>query len=174
MISITLTGVVSIFTSTISGQEISLASQEVLDQSSYVVEYMSRTLRMAKKDEVGACLNDITLNYSKDGNTIRFLSYHDQCYEFSLNETTDTLQERKSSDNTDDNFGAWVDLTSSGLEVISFNIGPSYSWDENDDYQPRVTLFFEIKSKRPGLSEEEKPVIRLQTTVSQRNLDIID
>jgi len=174
MLSLTITGVVSIFTATVSGQERSLASQEMLDQSSYVVEYMSRILRMAKKDTEGACLGDVTLNYLKSGSTIRFLSYHDQCYEFRLDPATNKLQERKSSDNNEANFpDYWTDLTSDELQVLSFIIGSDDSWDENDDLQPRITLFFEIKGNRAGLKPEEQPLLNLQTTVSQRNLDVV-
>jgi hypothetical protein len=116
------------------------------------------------------------LNYSKNINsdTIRFLSYHDQCYEFRLDTENNKLQERKSSDNTATNFpDYWTDLTSDELQVLSFIIGSDDSWDENDDLQPRITLFFEIKGNRAGLKPEEQPVLNLQTTVSQRNLDVV-
>jgi len=55
--------------------------------------------------------------------------------------------------------------------VVSFNIGPANSWDQGDYEQPRVTIFFDIKGKGGGVKPEEQPRIKIQTTISQRNLD---
>ena len=47
--SIVLGAVIGIFISAIRIQRYYLASQKLLDQTSYVTEYMSRSIRMAKK-----------------------------------------------------------------------------------------------------------------------------
>jgi len=173
MFSLVMAAVVGIFTATVRGQAGSLASQQLLNQTSFCIEYMERTLRMAKKDNSGSCVGSANLNYLKtlSGNGIRFLNYQDKCQEFGLNTGTNRLQERKSTDNTSSNFGSWVDLTSDKLEVISFNIGPDDSWDQGDTEQPRVTIFLDIKGKGGGVKPAEQPRIKIQTMVSQRNLD---
>ena len=69
------------------------------------------------------------------------------------------------------NGGEPVNLTAKDLEVVSFKIGPIHSWDQNDDEQPRVTLFLEVKGIK-SQREELQPVLQIQTTISQRNLDV--
>ncbi len=175
MLGLTMVAVVGIFVSTIQGQNRSLASQQLVSQTSYVLEYTNRTIRMAKKDDgLGSCTGTPHLNYFKteEGHGIRFLNYHGRCQEFRLNTDTDRLQERKSTDHASEYFGSWLDVTSDEVEVLAFNIGPDDSWDQDDDEQPRVTLHFDIRSKATGLETKHQPRIRIQTTVSQRNLDV--
>jgi len=58
-------------------------------------------------------------------------------------------------------------LTSNDLEIINFLIGPTDSWDQNDEEQPRVTFLIEARSvKFPQVS------LKVQTSISQRNLDV--
>jgi len=168
MMSLVIAAIVVIFTASIRGQIRNLASQELSDQTSYVVEYISRALRMAKKDSDGLCTGDASLNYIKthSNNGIKFLNYRDECQEFYWATTTDTskLVEEVGG-------GSAVDLTSDELEVVSFKIGPNDSWDDGDSLQPRVTMFFDIKSKASGIKASQQPEIIIQATVSQRNLD---
>jgi prepilin-type N-terminal cleavage/methylation domain-containing protein len=49
---------IGIFVSIVQHQRIILAEQELLNQVSYVLEYMSKALRMAGKDLTGDCLKD--------------------------------------------------------------------------------------------------------------------
>lgn len=146
-----------IFVSSIKNQRRYLASQEILDQASYFLEYVSKALRMAKKDIDGVCIT-ATFNYQKtqDNPGIRFMNYQGICQEFYLE--NGQLKERK---------GVAVSaLTSSNLQVVSFNIGPDGSWDQGDEEQPKVTFSLEIQGK-------EQAKIKIQTTVSQRNPDIV-
>lgn len=153
----------------IKSQKKSLAEQELLAQTSYVMEYMSRALRMAKKDLSGDCIAAKT-NYGRPyGNSsIRFLNYEGatgECQEFFL-DVDGQLKMRKSSDDTAANFGAAVPLTSATLtidpgSVQFYLIGES----QFDNIQPRVTIFLDIDGK-------EQTDIKIQTTISQRNLDI--
>lgn len=153
-----------------------LASQELLDQTSYALEYISRALRMAKKDGDGSCI-DSKLNYKKTesrtingiiylGPGIRFESYHDPpiCQEIFLDNNDETLKESK-------NDATPLPLTSADLEINLFNIAGEESWGQNDTEQPRVTIFLNIKGGS-SFKEELQPEIKIQTTVSQRNLDI--
>lgn len=163
---------VGIFISAIRVQRKALAEQELLDQTSYVMEYMSRAIRMAKKDDIGGTINccgsdKVNFEYFSGGGKrgIRFRNYDDICQEFYLQ--GNKLVEHK-YDNSDD-YGT-NDLTSPALKVNDFNIGPNSSWDQDDDEQPRVTMFLNIQ--RRGEKPEEQPEIQIQTTVSQRNPDV--
>jgi prepilin-type N-terminal cleavage/methylation domain-containing protein len=153
-----------IFISAIRAQRRALAYQELLDQTSYLMEYMSRAIRMAKKDFDGNCMGgDPNLNYkiSSSGGIV-FENYNGDCQEFYAQ--GGKLWELKAS-------GSPVELTSDNLEVLTFNIGSDDSWDQDDNLQPRITLFLHIK--RVGTTPEEQPDIEIQTTISQRKLDVI-
>lgn len=150
-----------LFISGVRAQRRVLATQEILDQTSYVMEYIGRALRMAKKDLTGDCIS-AELNYEKTGSGdggIRFKNYKDTCQEFYLKGTQ--LMEEKN--------GNLLPLTSDNLRVVYFNIDLS-GQSQADDLQPRVTIYLEIESERqvPG----SPPEIRIQTSISQRSLDI--
>lgn len=163
-----------LFVSTIRAQRKTLATQGLLDQTSYLAEYMSRALRMARKDINGDCTGEAKLNYKKtssrtlegitySGPGIKFMNYNGICQEFFQDTADFRLKESEGN-------AAPIALTSDNLKVNFFNIGPDSSWDQNDDEQPRVTLFLRIKGA--GESPEQQPEIEIQTTISQRNLDI--
>lgn len=166
------------FVSALKAQQKALASQELFDNVSYGFEYMSRALRMAKKelscdaDEINcACLKNTGYGFNyeitRDGHGIRFNNYQTPsvCQEFFLDTTDNRIKESK-------NGGEAIPLTSDKVKVISFKIGPEASWDQSDNEQPRVSLFLEAKGARGELSELQ-PEMKIQTTVSQRNLDVI-
>ncbi len=181
LISVTIFSIIiaivsGIFVFSLKAQKKILITQQLLEQTSYLMEYMSRSIRMAKKDIAGDCLTTAgaKYNYETDGvqrNRIRFLNYRDKCQEFYLDPINQQIRERKSEDATaaHSSFLSSLPLTStSTVEALSFNVGPSYSWQQPSfDYnQPRVTLFLEIKGKG-----ENHTSIKIQTTISQRNLD---
>ena len=150
------------FIASLRGQSKALNSQELLDSVSYNMEYMSRSLRMAKKQTIlmPQCLSSTGLNYEKTAMGIKFLNYKSQCQEFFLEQGR--IKESKN--------GTEGYLTPESLQVVSFSIGPSDSWDQDDHLQSRVTLFLELQGKdqRP----ETKAAIKIQTTISQRNIDV--
>jgi len=170
LLSLTMTAVTGIFRSVIRGQARALTSEELLNQTSYAIEYMGRALRMAKKDTAGTCIG-VNLNYLKthEDNGIKFLSYEDRCQEFYLATTTTSRKLKEVIDG-----GSAVDLTSDEIEVVNFNIGSDDSWDEDDNLQPRITIFLDMKGKRELLKEGEQPEIKIQITISQRNLDVLE
>jgi len=57
-----------LFISAIRLQRYNLTYQRLLDQTSYVMEYTARAIRMAKKD-IGGCVPDGTNYYPDIGNT---------------------------------------------------------------------------------------------------------
>jgi len=153
----------SFFVSSIRGQQKVLASQELIDSVSYNLDYISRALRMAKTDTEGSCI-DSNANYklTRGGSGIKFRNYLSVCQEIFLE--TGQLYESKSGEEA-------VALTSDDLEVVLFEIN-SYGWTKVDGKQPKVTIFLYVKGRR-GQKPELQPEIKVQTTISQRNLDVI-
>ncbi len=155
--SIVISISVNLFVSGIRIYEYQLKNQLLLSQVSYAMEYMSRSLRMAKKDENGSCITS-GYNYEiTDRNGVRFInSNNDECWEFFL---------EKNHLKVDRN-GKIYDLTGNSLKVNSFNIvliGDSFQ------QQPRVTFFLDVQANAPNLSTV--PKLKIQTTVSERNLN---
>ena len=173
LISITIFGVVlagptGLFVLSLRNQNMSLALGETIDNTSHAVEYMSRALRMARKDKVGGC---ITQNYnyenpSADTSKIRFLNYQGYCLEFSLSGSQ--IMQRKSSNGASASFGTGVYLTSDDLAISNFQFLIA-GGGQADNLQPRVTIIFNIAKDSGGTG---LPAINVQTTVSQRNLDV--
>lgn len=155
-----------LFVSAIQNQSRALASQQLLSQTSYLIEYMGRAIRMAKKDIDGNCIST-KLNYATTTSGtggVKFKNYLDQCQEFYREWDVPSQVYRLKEDKA----GTQNYLTSPNLDVVSFNIGPSDSWDQDDDLQPRVTMFLEIRKAGTG----SQPKIKIQTTISQRQLDV--
>jgi len=167
------------FVMALKGQQRALATQEILDEVSYSLEYVSRALRMAKKELnctsktdplTCSCLknNGYGFNYESTygGKGIKFNTYKtpSDCQEIFWDTSDNRLKEIR-------NGGQSVALTSDELEIVAFKIGSSDSWTQNDNKQPRITLFLEVKGKKSSNSELQ-PVLKIQTSISQRNLDV--
>ncbi len=152
------------FVTAIKGQQKTLASQEMYDNISYVLEYMSRALRMAKKDFEGDCCSVPNTNYelTGGGSGIIFKNYQGECQEFYWNGTQ--LFEVKNKLEA-------VQLTSSNIAVKDFMIEQS-GWSQTDTIQPKVKLFLSIEEGIKGELDELHPKMKIQTSVSQRKLDI--
>lgn len=157
--SIVVLIVTGIFISVLRVQRVVLATQEILDQTSYVLEYISRAMRMAKKDLTGACLSSSGLNYELTSGGVKFMDYDGNCTEYYLE--NNQLKRRIGGD--------VVELTSRKLKVNYFKVVLDGE-NQNDNKQPRLTFFLEIESQRLPLTQ--RPQLRFQSTVSQRNLDI--
>lgn len=167
--SLILSSLAGFFIGAIKSQRSNLASQELVDNISFSLEYMSRFLRMAKKDDIGGvnCLAGIKVNYetTRLGQGIKFRNYKNECQEFFLEDGR--LREWKEAGGViSENF-----LTSDNIEIELFAFGSSNSWDQNDNEQPKVTLFIKARGLK-GESSELQPILEMQTTVSQRNLDV--
>ena len=172
--SLCVATVAGLFISAVKVQKRVLATQELIDQASYALDYMARALRMAIKDEDGTCLTTVgpEHNYETDNNKIRFLKYDPElnaeiCQEFFLDLADNFRLKEKKSANETDNFSIPVPITSPDLRVLLFNI--NISGDVlGDGLQPRVTFFLGIAGKQTSLG---RPIIQVQTSISQRNLD---
>jgi len=151
-----------LFTLALKTQRRSLASQELLAQTSYVMEYMSRHLRMAQESiYLPSCITADAYYEIPYQDAIKFIGNESDpcCWEiFLVNERL----KRKTTICSSADPGSF--LTSDDLKVEEFNV------NLDDSGQPRVTLFLKIKGK--GEKAEEQPVIKIQNTISQRSLDV--
>jgi prepilin-type N-terminal cleavage/methylation domain-containing protein len=166
-----------LFVTAIRVQRRVLAQQELVDQVSYIMEYMSRALRTAQKelDDPPSCL--ITESGTTPGGKgynyqltrfngsvytgIRFINDSGECQEFFLDTGAQQLKEQRA--------GSENVINSSAIQIVKFT--PVIAGEsQTDSLQPRVT--FLLEAQRNGTRPEERQFIRIQTTVSQRNLDI--
>ncbi|MFH1656842.1 MAG: prepilin-type N-terminal cleavage/methylation domain-containing protein [Candidatus Nealsonbacteria bacterium] len=172
--SIILSGLIGIFVSALRSQRYYLASQKLLDQTSYVMEYMSRSIRMAKKQttdpSMPICLTINFTNYENplsDDSKIRFIRnvQNDlKCQDFYL--INKQIKQKISTGGA--NF-VISNLTSDDIEVTSLKFILSGQNQPPSDYQqPRITIFLEAEIKNINPT----PKVKIQTTVSQRDIDI--
>jgi len=159
-----LTIVSTFFVSALRAQRRSLAYQELLDQTSYLMEYMSRAIRMAKKDDieiivggkrvVNNCLIGLKVNFGFDGGCLRFRNYRNECQHFCL--VGGRLKEFRN--------GVGNHLSGPALRVNAF--GVTLRGETQADFlQPLVSIFLDITGR-------EESRIRIQTNISQRDLDV--
>jgi prepilin-type N-terminal cleavage/methylation domain-containing protein len=159
-----------VFIAAVNSQKRILAQQEIIDQTSYAIEYMSRSIRMAKKDVEGVCIEP-KLNYENpDGNvsSIVFLKLDQSeeayfCYRFFLQ--NDRLMVYKKNLTTSEETVIPLTSTSSIPSVNSLEFYIS-DYDQYDNLQPSVTIVWDVEG-RDGATNQ------IQTTVSQRNLDLM-
>ena len=180
--SIMMVAIMGIMVSSLRVQRHYLASQKLMDQTSYVMEYMTRTIRMAKKltDDIPngyartACKNsDLIEGCSYKAETIGnsqlvFLRHRDGanvCQKFTI------IQGRVRQEIIDGSGTSGTWLTSEDLIVEKLNFRIEGECQEGVPGagvdQPKVTIVLEVKS-----DTVDGPSIELQTTVSQRDLDI--
>jgi len=157
--SIVVSVPIAYFVFSIKSQKETLAKRETIDSASYVTEYMSRILRMAKKDLSGSCIPKNSNYEITARGGIRFENYHNQCQEFYLD--GGQIKEEKT--------GTVLPLTPTSLEVTSLRFHLSGE-NQSDNLQPLVTIFFEIRKKGQMAIPTQ---VMVQTSVSQRQLDVL-
>lgn len=175
---ILVVGLIGMFVSAMDAQASVLQNQELLNQGSYLTEYMDRSIRMALRDSDvgGPCTGTQNKNYNATGDplvdrSITFLAYDVaaadyRCKMFYL--SSGVVYEKKSMDMTDDSWGTAVPITSSKIKINSFDIlvyGDTY-----DSEQPIVTIAINMQSNS---SRRLNPIPSMvfQTSISQRNLN---
>jgi len=158
--SIVVVGVLELFNSALEQQKASLTSVYLLNNASFVTEYITRSLRMAQKEEsdVPQCLSQRGMNceVTKGGKHIKFINHHGNCQEFYLQ--GDSLKIKTSQGEQS--------LLPSDISVENLRFS-SLGEGQDDFLQTRITMVLELKTKR---KPEKK--ISIQTTISQRELDI--
>jgi len=127
------------------------------------MEYMSRALRMAKRQSTGGSCLGAGVTYedsSGDGSAIKFINHmqDDACQEFFLSEDGALMYNM----DVEDPSSVSLALTSPKVDIrrLQFHI------QEEVEKQPRVTIAIEFTGE--GLLD----ALTLQTTVSQRNLNV--
>jgi len=173
-------GVVSqLFTFSLKAERMLASHAQLVNEMSYNMEHISRGLRMAKKSKLTdpACLSAENINYettthvygSQTTYGIKFqnptMSGTVDCVEYYMGYVSypgkAVLMERRSSNGV---FLYDLPMNSPAVELLHFNISGT-GWPQEDELQPRVTIYIETKGK-------EGQILKIQTTVSQRNLDI--
>lgn len=161
VLSLTMGAATDLSVSLLHQERRALATQNIMDNSSYFLEYGGRFLRMAQKDD-GGCITS-GLNYQNVGgtSTIQFLDYENHCREFLLD--SGQIKEKVSTDDTAANLGVATAITSPKITItaLSFTINGDTSGS-----QPRVTIKFHVQD-----SAFPEASMNVQTTVSQRNLN---
>lgn len=170
---------VSLFISAVNEQKRILAKGELSGQLNYALEYMSKGLRMAKRDLTGDCLgqdyvgHNYLLTNFENGNYlgIKFINSSDDnaCQEFFLDNKTDPLnpviKETK-------NGSLPIAITPEKVKInfLYFLINGNKSsivFTDLDGTQPRITVFLDA-----NLVLQTEISAKVQTTISQRNLNI--
>ena len=159
---IVIGAVIGLLTSVVQNQVSSLRDQKAVSETSYAMEYMSRSLRMAKKDEAGSCTGSLGQVYqiSSGAKEITFLNHYGKCQMFGAELLAGgglRIYERRS---TDEGFGGFLNpvyITSASVytEEIIFKQSISASGP------PRITI--NIKA-----GPNPETLMNLQTTISQR------
>lgn len=181
----------SIFISIIKDQRRVLAEQQFLNQVSYAEEYISKGIRMAKAEVDENCLIDseghdhpgyiyLLTHPHPNGQSYKGIKFINQsgisassdpiCEEFFL-DTDGVLKERQGV-----GIPTPVALTPANLQIDSviFLInGSSDSYVEqcigtDPCVQPRVTMIMKVKIA----GDDKEPWRTIQTTLSQRNLNV--
>lgn len=154
--SIIMTAFLGLFSSAFKNQQKNLSVIQLLNNTSYISEYMSRALRMAKKDLGAVCIGEKD-NFEITAAGIKFLNYQGECQEFFLE--NQTLKVSKD--------GIIHALTSASVEVENLNF-EILGQTQIDFLQPRISFALTLKTIKTPVRE-----IKLQTTVSQRDLDVL-
>jgi prepilin-type N-terminal cleavage/methylation domain-containing protein len=176
---------ISIFISIVQHQKKIMSEQQLLSQTSYALEYMSKGLRMAKKSAGAAGECGIPSGYiyllTKPNNGfytgIKFINQSDNnaCQEFFLDNSV--LKEIKNGLPLG---GTALSSTNLNINSIRFGINghngchgagcvDGAKWLANPvQPQPRVTIYLDIKAQ----GDSNQPIKKIQTTVSQRDINV--
>ncbi|MFZ2390214.1 MAG: type II secretion system protein [Minisyncoccales bacterium] len=163
---------VNIFVSVLNSQKRILQNQELMNQSSYTLEYMSKAIRMAEKDMTGTCSGAAGENFRVGTSpvSIAFLTYDIKdssykCVQFLIEDNA--VKERRSTDESLP-VGTALPITSSAVSVdrLEFYVTGDVL---GDNIQPKVTVMIKMKSLS---SSTNAPMVIVETTISQRKLDI--
>lgn len=162
---------ISIFVSLVSQQKGILSEQELLSQTSYVLEHMSTALRDAVVDENGLCLGNgkegiYVLTHQNSALSeyqgVRFFSLTQGCQEFFLDEKG-VLQEVKKEETPKPILSSKFIIKKMSF-VINGNTDIDFA-SQKERIRPRVTFLLEVGFASGNNTVQEKT---FQTTISQR------
>jgi len=163
--SLILGAALAILTSAIRLQEYNLAYFKITDQTSYVLEYMSRQIRMARRDDADTCIGTnlrFKVQEIPGGATgLMFVDSIGHCKGYFLDPSDKRLKEYDALRSP-----LILALTPIDIEISSLIFVPRGE-SGADGIQPRVTISMKVKGENQG----SQPVANVQTTISTRNLD---
>lgn len=168
--SLIIGSVMGVFVSAIKIQKYNLSHQQLLNQVSYAMEYVERSIRMAVKADGTECsFSNQNYRLLDSNRRIQFKRYMGMqgsnpvyvCQEYYLD--SDLL-----TSYNDDIYSTSLPLISDEYEVTFLRFNAIGEAGPPDNTQPRITIVMEVQGKILG----PDPKMRIQTTVSQRNLDI--
>lgn len=170
---------VSIFISMVQHQKIILEEQEIINQTSYALEYIGKALRTAVKEVRGPsqspCLEDTQIVYqvsqrensSDPYEKIQFIRYDGACYEFFLdhsdNDGKGVLKEIKDGGEAQNILAGKFTIEDVGFIINGDKNRAGISTPGTP--QPRVTVVIRTKT----LTEQKEKTF--QTTISLINFD---
>ncbi len=167
---------VSIFISVVHEQRTVLKEEELLNQASYLTDYLSRTIRMSIKDASGTCLSDdqgshpgaiYLLTHPKDGfyQGLKLLASNGVCQEIFL-DSDGSLKEIKDGGDAQNILSGTF-----AIPYARFIINGDKSVQvasQNDAKQPRVTFIMDVQINENGVTKDTV----IQSSVSQINLNV--
>lgn len=176
--AIVIGAAVDIFISIVQHQRRILAQQEFSNQISYVMEYMSRSMRMSIKDTAGTCLSGspgslYALTRYNESSTfyegIKFIANNGVCQEFFLDRAGGgaVLKEMKYGLLDSQSILSSKFIVNYARFIINGNKNITAA-TQNDLLQPRITMVLSIDTQIIGTQQTKI----FQTTVSQRNLNV--
>jgi len=115
-----------------------LAKSEAASEISYLMEYLSRSVRMAQKDTGGSCIganNNYFSSSSGVAGELKFKTSNGDCLKIYL--------ENEALWETINNTTPPYRLTSPKLQVKNFNIAQA-GWDNVDFIQPRIVISLDL------------------------------
>ena len=155
--SIMLTAITSVFISGITVQKNSIAQEQLIDQVNYAVDYMTRSIMMAKKINGDSCQTKDKY-FLQSGSSLQFVNMEGNstiCVRFYL--ISDTIVRNDYS-------SPLFPLVSDDIKItkLSFNV-----LGDVTGAQPKVTMLIEAESKSGNPVQK----LKIQTTISPRDLN---
>jgi len=147
----------SLFVMSLQGQRRIFAQQNLLDNTRFALEQMSRQIRMAQRDEDGSCTGSPRSTYSLGGVSLTFIDSQSNCRTYDV--SGGIIRMRVGA-------GVFNNLTSDDINVerLDFDVRGR---EATDGEQPRVTIV--VDAKDPN---QQSSGIVIQTTISARNIDV--
>lgn len=169
--SVVFSAAIAVLVMSIKYQRYNLVHNELINEANYAMEFMARALRMAQAgtglSQNGiTCPNGFVYNVSPN-NQVTFTTYDGACRQIYWD--TDSNSSTYNQIVAKGLLAGLVPLTSDNFQVMSFRLDTSGDdIGTGDGLQPKITIYLDLKAK----NLPDKPEIKLQTTVSQRNLDM--
>lgn len=149
----------NIIFSAVRFQRVASDAQDLEDNLRGAFEIMGREIRLAAKDDQGTCVASRT-NYEFTAESLKFLTDRNTCIRYSRDSAGRIQKENLSPALPTEQ------LTADSVEVLSLRfdvLGES----GDDKEQPRVVI--RVSARNKGSAE---PLLKLQTTLTQRELDV--